>query len=97
MLHSEVGELGTIARKSKNDWFIGTINGQSAKDVSLPLDFLDDDTAYIATVYFDDPSVDTETKVGIERLEVNSTSSIQRKIAGNNGMAIHITYKTDAK
>ncbi|MBU3025567.1 glycoside hydrolase family 97 protein [Zobellia galactanivorans] len=97
VLHSEVGELGTIARKSKNDWFIGTINGQSAKDVSLPLDFLDDDTAYIATVYFDDPSVDTETKVGIERLEVNSTSSIQRKIAGNNGMAIHITYKTDAK
>lgn len=90
VIHSEVGQLGTIARKSHDDWFIGTINGNMVKEVSIPLSFLDSDKTYLASVYFDDPSVNTETHVGIERFEVNNKSVIKRKVLANNGMTVHI-------
>ncbi|MDN5216756.1 glycoside hydrolase family 97 N-terminal domain-containing protein [Fulvivirgaceae bacterium BMA12] len=93
VIHSQVGELGTIARKSGRDWFIGTINGETDKDITIPLDFLEPNTNYNATIYFDDPEIPTITHVGIEKITVNSASSIKRNIKGNNGLVIHIFEK----
>jgi len=93
VIHSEVGELGTIARRSGTDWFIGTINGKEDNNVEIKLDFLESGKEYEAAVYYDDPDVPTVTRVGIERLSVNNRSVINRIILGNNGMAIHIYPK----
>ena len=93
VIHSEVGVLGTIARKNGDDWFIGTINGKEANNVEINLDFLESGKEYLAAVYYDDPDVPTVTHVGIERLSVNNRSVIKRTILENNGMAIHIVPK----
>ncbi len=93
VIHSEVGVLGTIARKNGDDWFIGTINGKETNNVEINLDFLESGKEYVAAVYYDDPDVPTVTHVGIERLSVNNSSVIKRTILGNNGMAIHIIPK----
>ncbi|MEJ2055715.1 MAG: glycoside hydrolase family 97 C-terminal domain-containing protein [Calditrichaceae bacterium] len=45
----------TIARKAKNspNWFIGSITDEQARDMRISLDFLDDDTKYVADIYRD--------------------------------------------
>jgi alpha-glucosidase len=37
---SEIGELAAFARRSGKSWFVGLVNGPSAKTVELPLSFL---------------------------------------------------------
>lgn len=90
VIHSQVGELGTIARKNGTEWFVGTINGVSEKEITIPLDFLDEGKEYTAALYFDDPSVNTVTHVGIKNMVVNNTSVIKQNVKENNGLAIHI-------
>lgn len=91
VIHSEVGVLGTVARRNGDNWFIGTINGKNDRQVEIELDFLTPNKEYEATVYYDDPEVLTVTHVGIERMSVNNHSVIDREIKANNGMAIHIS------
>jgi alpha-glucosidase len=93
VIHSEVGILGTIARKSGDDWFVGTINGSTDRFVTIPLNFLERGVEYEATVYYDDESVNTVTRVGVEKIAVNNKSEIARDIFKNNGLAIHIRKK----
>ena len=90
VIHSEVGVLGTVARRNGDNWFIGTINGKKDRQVEIELDFLIPHKEYEATVYYDDPEVLTVTHVGIELMPVNNNSVIDREIKANNGMAIHI-------
>ena len=54
-------EWATIARRSGNDWYVGSINNWSARDVSLPLSFLGDGN-YTADVYADAADAATEPK-----------------------------------
>ena len=93
VIHSEVGVLGTIARKNGEDWFVGTINGNKDRTVSFSLDFLDMGRDYEAVIYFDDENVDTPTRVGIDTITVDSEATISRDIMKNNGMAIRIYPK----
>ncbi len=90
VIHSEVGVLGTIARKSGDDWFIGSINGKEDRLVKIDLGFLEDDKKYEARIYYDDQDVETVTHVGIKQISVNNRSVIERMVKANNGMAIHI-------
>ena len=90
VIHSEVGVLGTVARRSGDNWFVGTINGKTDRQVEIELNFLAPNKEYEATIYYDDPEVLTVTHVGIERMTVNNCSVIDRMIRANNGMAIHI-------
>ena len=62
----EIGQYATIARRSGEDWFIGTINGSEKRQLEIPLDFLAPGKSYIAHIYSDDDSATTRTKVGIE-------------------------------
>ncbi len=90
VIHAEVGELGTIARQSGDRWFVGTINGNEARDIEIPLDFLDDNQAYQAIMYYDDLKVQTKTRVGIQKIEVISTETITRHIKANEGLALQL-------
>ncbi|MEA3478135.1 MAG: glycoside hydrolase family 97 catalytic domain-containing protein, partial [Bacteroidota bacterium] len=90
VIHSEVGVLGTVARRNGDNWFIGTINGKRDSQVEIELNFLSPNKKYEAIVYYDNPEVPTVTHVCIKRMPVNNHSVIDRMIRANNGMAIHI-------
>jgi alpha-glucosidase len=93
VIHSDVGVLGTIARKSGDKWFVGTINGNIDRELTIPLNFLDKGREYKAVIYYDDENVKTVTRVGIEKMDVNSKTTISRNILKNNGIAIRISPK----
>lgn len=53
---AEVDQHVTIARRSGTDWFVGSINNSTAREVPIKLDFLPEGT-YLATLYADAPDV----------------------------------------
>jgi alpha-glucosidase len=90
VLHSRIGEYGVIARRSGNDWFIGGINGESARNLDLKFDFLEPGRNYTAKIYTDDPAVQTRTHVRTDSVQVSNTTVYKASLKPNNGIAIHI-------
>lgn len=90
VLQGEPGKFITTARRKGNEWFIGTLNNNESKDLKVPLSFLQTGKKYIATIYYDDKTAPTKTKVGIKRIKVNSTSVLDAKLQVSGGQAVWI-------
>ena len=90
VITGEIGKYGVIARRNGSQWFIGGINGDVATDFKFSFDFLDQNKKYEAKTYFDNPEVDTRTKIAIELREVNNKSNFQKQLIANFGFAIHL-------
>jgi len=84
------GKFATIARKSGDDWFVGVLNGEESRTFVVPLAFLDQGAKYKATIYSDDASVATITKVKIEEQEVSDKDILKFDVKKSNGLAIHV-------
>jgi alpha-glucosidase len=85
----------TVARKQRggDNWFIGSITNEEARELDLKLDFLDSDKQYRAIIYEDGPDADYETNpypMTIRQEEVNSNSTLKLKLARSGGAAIRI-------
>ena len=93
VLQAEIGEIGVIARRKGNDWFVGGINGTTARQVEIDFSFLKPAAKYRAKVYTDDKTVKTRTQVKIEEIEVTNNYKLNIDLEPNNGFAIHITHK----
>lgn len=91
VLGGEIGEYISIARRSGDEWFVGTMTSTEARKVSLNLDFLDEGKKYTATIYYDDPSLKTRTKVGIKSVKVTSKSKLSADLLPSGGQAILIS------
>lgn len=66
-LQGEPGSHIVVARRSGSDWFVAIMNGDEARTISILTDFLDKGS-YLATLYTDDPTVDTQTHIAVERI-----------------------------
>jgi alpha-glucosidase len=95
VLHGDIGNYVTIARKSHQDWFIGTITNNEARNIEISLDFLDEGAKYEAFIYFDDDSVKTKTKVGIKKIKVQKGKKISLNLSASGGAAIQIKKSVD--
>ncbi|WP_159019658.1 glycoside hydrolase family 97 protein [Algibacter sp. L3A6] len=91
VLEAEIGEIGVIARRKDNDWYIGGINGETARNVLLDFSFLEDNQNYKAKLYTDDETIETRTHVKIEEIEVSNKSKLNLNVKSNNGFAMRIT------
>jgi len=90
VLEAQIAEIGVIARRNGNDWFVGGINGITAREVTLDFSFLEPNAKYKAKLYTDDETVNTRTKVKIEAIELTKASKLNLKVKSNNGFTIHI-------
>lgn len=61
VLLGEPGKHILMARREKDDWFVGGITNNNGSDEVITLDFLEPDKIYLATVYTDDANVETST------------------------------------
>jgi alpha-glucosidase len=95
VINGEIGRFATIARQSGDDWFIGTINDSEARQLQVPLDFLVEGRSYTANIYFDDETVPTRTRVGIERRPVNSQTILNVPLRPAGGQAVWIHLPED--
>lgn len=89
VIEGKIGEFGTIARKSGNDWYVGTLTDK-ARNFTLPLGFLSKSKQYEATVYTDDASLSTPTKLVIKKMNVNASTVLNIQLLTKNGQAIII-------
>jgi alpha-glucosidase len=90
VLQGAPGEYVVIARRKGEEWFIGAITNNNSREITLDFDFLDDQKKYIAKTYFDNPKVETKTKVGIHESKVSSNKSVTYILKPSGGIAIWV-------
>jgi len=98
ILEAEPGDYITIARKTKgkDEWFLGTITDENARNSEIKLDFLSSNKTYLATIYEDGQDADWKNNpksYSIRKTEVNAKSKIKLKLANGGGTAISFKLK----
>ncbi|MCH5215773.1 MAG: glycoside hydrolase family 97 protein [Muribaculaceae bacterium] len=88
-----IGDYVVTARKDRNsdDWYVGAITDENAREYSLKLDFLAPDATYVAQIYADGDDADwvsNPTSFKYEEVQVTSNDTLQLKLATGGGTAI---------
>jgi len=77
-LAGQPGELVVVARRSGDVWYVAALNGDEGRTVSLDLaQLLTPGRRYTATVFNDDPSVQTKTHVGVKTLSLKARAAMK--------------------
>ena len=96
VLDGDIERFISVARRSGEDWYIGSLTTREARTLHLKLDFLKPGVSYQATVYEDAPDthfLDNREAYQIRQLDVNSASIVTIKMAPGGGNAIRIEKK----
>jgi alpha-glucosidase len=91
VLQGEIGQYITTARRSGEDWFVGTMTNNDARTLKLSLNFLPKGKKYVAKIYSDDATAITATKVKVETKKVNASTVLTVLLLASGGQAIWIT------
>lgn len=93
VLAGKPGESATIARRVGNDWYIGSINNWSVRDITVPLSFLNDGD-YKAEIYADAHDAAIEPKhLEISHKTVRKSDALSFRLAPGGGLAIRLQPK----
>jgi alpha-glucosidase len=96
VLAGEVGDYVAFARKNRagNDWYIGAVGDEEARDMTVKLDFLDPGKTYTAQIYRDGDDADYRTEkrhsIMIETKKVRVGDSLRLALAPGGGQAIRL-------
>lgn len=95
VLNGEIGDFVTIARQDRqsNNWFVGGITDENARDMSISLDFLPAGKTYQAILYKDAPDAhwnDNPTAFEIEKMEVTNQTILEVHLAPGGGFALSL-------
>lgn len=88
VLDGGIGQYITIARKSNNEWFVGSITNNDGRDIKINCSFLTPGKKYEATIYYDDPASPVRTKVSIKRVVVDASTVLDAHLLPSGGQAI---------
>lgn len=93
---AKIGEYLTIARKDKksDNWFVGSITNENAREMFLSLNFLDEGAVYTAKIFQDGANADYLSNpyaINIKELKVTSDSVLVIPQAAGGGTAIIIS------
>lgn len=95
VLQGTPSESITVARRSGKEWYIGSITNWTARDISIPLSFLDAGTRYDAEIYQDASDADRNPQhVSIEKKSVQQHDTLTLHLQPGGGCAIQIVPKT---
>ncbi|MEP7253415.1 MAG: glycoside hydrolase family 97 protein [Ginsengibacter sp.] len=88
---AEVAQWVSIARRKGNDWYVGTINNNTSKTVTVPLNFLSAGK-YTAEIYRDGPdAVNHPNKLVMETKEVNAQAKLTLELPAGGGEVIKLS------
>jgi len=90
ILNGEVGEYITVARRSGDDWFVGSITNTQARKITIPTNFLEKGKKYTVKIYQDDDKVQTLTKVGIIERKIKGGEMMSFSLKASGGVALYI-------
>lgn len=94
-LAGEVGDFVVFARQDRDsdDWYVGAITDEQAREISVPLDFLDAGRRYTATVYRDGDDADWQSNplaLEIEQRAVTAADTLLLPLAAGGGAAVRL-------
>ncbi len=89
----EVGDYVVFARHERDgqDWYLGALTDEKARNVTVKLDFLASNTRYEAQIYRDGENANWLTApydIAIEKKVVTATDTLDLKLATSGGVAI---------
>ncbi len=96
VLNGSIGDYVTIARKNRDDWFIGSITDENERELSIALSFLDKETEYEAVIYADGPDADWESNpydYTITKTTLTNADTLSIVLARGGGQAIMLTAR----
>jgi alpha-glucosidase len=93
VLNGEVGDYVTFARKARGgeEWFLGSVTDENARELEVPLSFLDPVRRYRAEIYRDGDHADWKTApfdFVRETREMLSGDTLHLHLAAGGGQAI---------
>lgn len=91
VINGRIGEYATVARRSGNEWFVGTINNSQARVLQIPLKFLAKGRRYIAHIYADSDAASTRTHVAVTTRDVDADTVLNVSLHPAGGQAIWIS------
>ena len=90
-LQGEPGEFVVIMRQAGEKFFLGAATNEDARQLSVPLDFLDSDKTYDAVIYADGDDADWKTNptsYKIMNKRVTSKDTLNVVMASGGGQAV---------
>lgn len=95
VLEAEPGDYITMARKAKgkDEWFLGAITDENAREATFTFEFLPKGKTFTATVYADAPDASYDKNPQayvIKKVKVNSKTKLKQKLATSGGCAISV-------
>ncbi|MCX5674304.1 MAG: glycoside hydrolase family 97 catalytic domain-containing protein [Planctomycetota bacterium] len=91
VLAGEIGRFITVARRSGQEWYVGTLTNVDARTLDVPLAFLDPGRKYVAHLYEDaEPDGKSRTNVRISRLIVDSATVLRAALRPSGGQAVRL-------
>ncbi len=94
-LDGEIGEYVIYARQAKNseDWFVGGLTDENARDINIDLSFLTKNKQYVAQIYRDGKDADwikNPYDMIIEEKPVTAKTKLVIPLATSGGVAIRL-------
>lgn len=90
VIDGQVSEYITVARRSGDDWFVGSITNTQARKITIPTDFLEKGKKYTAKMYQDDDKIKTRTKVGVTEKKIKGGDVLNFDLKASGGVALYI-------
>jgi alpha-glucosidase len=90
IIDGDIGQFITVARRSGEQWFVGSITNNDERDIQIPFSFLTAGKKYKATIYYDDPTSSVRTRVSIKTVTVDALSVLDFHLLPSGGNAIWI-------
>jgi alpha-glucosidase len=90
VLDGQISQFASIARRSGDTWFVGTINNSEPRQLHLPLSFLTPNKHYLAHLYADDNTAPTKTKVAVTTRPVDDQTILDVSLSSAGGQALWI-------
>ncbi len=98
VVDSKIGDYIVTARKDRNstDWYLGAITDEDARNLEVPLSFLDADAEYEAQIYADGENAswkENPTEYTYKEITVKSTDTLPLSLATSGGTAVRFIKK----
>lgn len=88
LLEGQPDQYATLARQRGSEWFVGSIAGNAARNVGLPLKFLAKGVTYTAQIYRDGGS---DNEIVRETRSVKKGDVLNLAVRANGGFAVRFT------
>lgn len=89
VLNGTPGKNVTMARRKGQEWFLGAMTNNEGSEEEIPLDFLDKNKVYLASVYTDGgEKVKTRTQVECSYLLVDASMTMKFDLKPSGGAAV---------